>query len=184
MKTTRFSFTMFFLLGLLSPMASFSDEPTNTLEWRYDDLTSAADLIVVGTLQSTDHGQYSLYRGELLRERFSRDSIDVVVSRFNVAATLKGHANGKRVDVVHVLLKENVINLSGIRLADFATTKKLPVFVVVEIDGNTSSASNPSGFRTITPEYLLFLKRRDDGRYELVSGDTNGRASVRTLNLD
>lgn len=134
--------------------------------------------------EASESGQYQLYRGDLLQERFSKESLDVVLSRFNVATTLKGAIKRKMIELVHVFPKDRLVILSGIRFTRFATTRRIPAFVVVEIDGDAIAASKPTGFRTIKPEYLLFLKIRDDGRYELVSGDEKGQASVRTLNLE
>ena len=179
-----------FLLMLTCPTLSSPKEPdivdlgSARPAWGYDELTAAADLVVVATLQSSESGQYQLYRGDLLQERFSKETLDVVLSKFNVAATLKGTIEQKIIDLVHIFPKDRFVNLSEIRFTRFATTRKIPVLVIVEIDGDAIAASEPTGFRTIKPEYLLFLKLRDDGRYELVSGDSNGQASVRTVNLE
>ena len=150
-------------------------------EWGYRRLTETADTVVVATLESSKEGPYDLYQGEMLK-RYGKNTMKVLVSRFDVAGTIKGKDNGSGLEVVHAVFKAELVNQKVFPVA-FSKTKTLPAGMVqVEMDGRVTGYSAPSGIYTITPEYLLFLKTRQDGRYELV--DETGEQSVKILNLE
>jgi hypothetical protein len=173
---------------LISPQAAPCQSRTETEnaisvdQWSYARLTSVADLVAIGTLQAQRSGAYDLYRGDFV---ISKETLDVCVSTFDIAATLKGNCGGKTVEVVHVARRNiPMVDRSGMRFAEFSKSLKIPDLTKVMIGGEVIGFGDSIGSRTIRPEYLLFLKLRNDGRYELVPGDVNSQSSVRILNLE
>lgn len=164
--------------GAAKEGSRFDNWPARNLTYR--ELTERADLVAIATLQTIEKGRRDLYRGDL-----QNDSIDVCVATLDVAAVLKGTCKRASIAVVHPVHKDDGLadfSLSG--SYGFAASKTRPVFTIIDAPGQPPTFGGLLRTQAIKPEYLVFLKQRDDGRYELVSWGVKGRWSVRYLNLD
>ncbi len=159
-------------------------------DWTYQELEKAADVIVIATFQSSRPERADLYQDD----QVDPNSVDVVVSTFKIAAALKGIPKQDSIDVVHFQRRKHppanlaegylgVIDFSGLNPPEFEKSMLLPSVFAVATDGKVTSFTGPISTYTIVPEYMLFLKARDDGKYELVSGGRHGQSSVRILNV-
>jgi hypothetical protein len=81
---------------------------------------------------------------------------------------LKGTHKGDQLEVFHYRMKEGAHVANGPLLPTFHTQKML-----IWHNGGATSIT--------VPTYLLFLKRRKDGRYECVSGQFDSLLSVKQL---
>ena len=150
--------------------------------WGYKKLAEAAEVIVVATLhESTDQPRADYRGGELAQ--YPPDAFVSVDSRFIVVGVLKGRGVQDQLSVAHLQWPPGVAVLSGIRLPKFHKQIRIPRLVGIEIDGQVPQLSGGSTAITqlVTPEYLLFLRPRDDGLYELASGQKYGADSVRMV---
>src|SRR5262249_36292381 len=113
--------------------------------WSYEKLLRSADLVVVArTLTVVDAGN------QIDEKPPDRDFVGVLTS-FDVSATLKGRVTDKKIVLFHYRLKDGVVEHNGPLLASFHAQK-------MRIDtGVTVRLLDP-------PEYMLFLKKRADGR--------------------
>lgn len=136
--------------------------------WSYSELEKAADVVMIATLRSQKSGAVA-----------SGGSV-IVTSTVDIAAVLKGSLKEETCEVVHLRRADGVLDLSNKRYPRIEKTLRVPEYATVVVDGK-ESFSNSIGTREITPEYLIFLKRRSDGRFTLVSGDDDGASSVRML---
>lgn len=133
-------------------------------DWDMERLATEADVIAIGTLTScTD-----LTRTDSPRS----DPLVRVASKFHVEAVLKGQHTGSLtiIHFRHVTPEELPAGeLTGIfngpRLLVFDTDLKEDVSEPQE----QRTAERPSS----QARYLLFLKRREDGKYEPVSGQAD-----------
>ena len=91
-----------------------------------------------------------------------------VNTTFHVAAVLKGKVEGDKFRVFHYRLKPGVLTEDGPLLVSFRQHG---------ININTREAEVALG----RPDYLLFLRKRKDGRYEPVSGQVDPVLSVREM---
>lgn len=141
--------------------------------WPYERLNKEADLIVIGTAVVTKDTSDSF-----IDERWPLEFIGVNTT-FEVMQILKGKTNEKKIDVLHfkfgkVHNKANVQKGKIIEIIDgpsFVSFRTTPTRI--EIDGFLLTNHKF--------EYLLFLKKRKDGRYEPVSGHIDPSMSIREL---
>lgn len=113
------------------------------------ELEHSSDLIVIGRfVESRDSG-------ERLPEAFGNGEIDGVTTTFAVDLVLKGGTHDQRIRVLHYRWGEHSVRRrnSASTLIDFAAGGRLR-------------------------GYLLFLRKRDDGRYEPASGQTDAELSI------
>jgi hypothetical protein len=132
--------------------------------WPYARLFKEADLIVIATAERTSDtkDRPKTRRWELVRQ----------VTVFSVHRTLKGKVEGPTVRVLHFRLPRGKLAEDGPLLVSFRTKSRVIKRVV---DGAREEVQLSKG------EYLLFLKARNDGRYEPVSGQIDPVLSVREL---
>jgi hypothetical protein len=131
--------------------------------WPYEKLFKEADLVVIASATcSADSGGIVKLGG------WSVDFVGVKTT-FIVKHTLKGEADGQTLKVRHFRLKEGVLVENGPLLVRFRTERGLSI--------------RAKGFKGSVPkpDYLLFLKRNKDGRYEPVSGRIDPRLSVKEI---
>lgn len=175
----RASILLMACVGVVSLGGTSPDGGAAEGRWSYRDLAAAADVTAIATLESSRVGSRDLYHGDLVPAY----DLDVLVSTFDVASTLRGSENRNSIEVVH--LRRNMkgvgFDTSDLHLVMFEKEIEVPDFITVHLpEGKSYSAS---GVRKIKPEYLLFLKSRKDGRYELASEDQNGISAVRIINI-
>jgi hypothetical protein len=132
--------------------------------WTYDKLFKEADLVViavaVGTEQADDTPPEHSWPRELVAQN----------TTLKVRGTLKGKAEGEQIKVLHFKFGEvkkgfeGRSTYDGPRLVEFRT----PLTVGTGKEKRVVPAS----------EYLLFLKKMKDGRYEPVSGHIDPSDSI------
>jgi hypothetical protein len=125
--------------------------------WRYEDLLKEADLVVIAKAVGTADTE------DALKSDFAVEFVGMDTS-FEVQGTLKGNAPGKLV-VLHYRIKNGGSPPNGPMLVTF----------------RTNAEAGKGGALSLPPEYLLFLKRRTDGRYEAVTGQIDPVLSVRSV---
>jgi hypothetical protein len=130
--------------------------------WSYERLLKEADVVVVGAAISSKDS----------KEAFKNKTWDVdflgVDTTFAVAAVLKGKVEGDKLTLLHYRLKH------GIRVDDGPL---LVAFRMKGIQVNLKEGKLQLG----RPAYLLFLKKRADGRFEAVSGQIDPALAVREV---
>jgi hypothetical protein len=154
-------------------LASPTAAPGRLIErWDYPRLFKEAELVVIaeprGSAPTKDEYGDKSWPLEVIGQE----------TTFKVAHTLKGEAGADPVKVLHFKFgapkkgaKESPIIKNG------------PGFVVFRTTDMTVDTADRARDRFILPrpQYLLFLKKRDDGRYEPVSGQTDPNLSVREV---
>jgi hypothetical protein len=133
--------------------------------WSYDRLFCEADIVVIAsaqaTVQSDDPTPDGAWKTSLVGQR----------ATFAVIAKLKGKDDAGTVTVRHFRPKDGVLTQDGPMLVSFRT------------DGPRSEGGTRVKYvvKLSTPQYLLFLKRSQDGPYEPVSGQTDSALSVKEI---
>jgi hypothetical protein len=141
-------------------------------KWSYDQLLKEADLVVVAVAVRTEQAEDTPPTHRWPLEFVAQNST------FKVRGTLKGKAEGDQIQVLHFKfggpkkgidpkLPEAGMIIDGPRLVAFRTE---PVTIRAGKDTHV-----------LPPEYLLFLKRLKDGRYEPVTGQIDPALSVRQV---
>src|SRR5262245_42208809 len=150
-----------------------SPSPARVLEnWPYERLFKEADLVVIATAVST----------ESCADRFTDHTWPCefagLTTKFEVKSAVKGQPDGKEIKVLHFRFGESKKEYAN-RPGPFPIIDG-PLFVAfrtksikVTVDGGK--------WVVPSPEYMLFLKRLKDGRYEPVSGKVDPQLSVREL---
>jgi hypothetical protein len=132
--------------------------------WPYDKLFQRADLVVIATAVSTVDAPANI------KDQAPEDHLKGVCTTFRVAHVVKGAHRGKELTVFHyrLALKEGQGIVNGPSLVRFHSGRL--------------NLSYPGGFASLPPpEYLLFLKKRPDGRFECVSGQYDPDQSVKQI---
>lgn len=133
--------------------------------WSYDRLFKEADVIVIasaqGTVASDDKPSADRWTESLTGQR----------TTFSVINTLKGDAGDGPFTVVHFKLKDGVASQNG------------PLLVAFRTKGPRIEGGGTSKYVAIlnTPQYLLFLKKSDGGRFEPISGQIDPALSVKEI---
>ncbi len=138
-----------------------SPSKTETDAWTYSKLFETADRIVIARAKKTVEESGFPEKPYLVG----------VVTTFEVLHTLKGEGKEGTLLVRHLgYVRDEKIRVpdNGPLLVRFLT-KRLPV----RYPGGAASLD--------TPQYLLFLRKQDGGRYECVSGQLNPTASIKQL---
>lgn len=157
-----------------------------TEKWTLAELSKQADTIVIARqISSTefpfDAGKFPLQSNDEDFRRYTRSSVIGVMSKLSVLAVLRGEVKGDELEIVHLKHGPNVVNLSDIRFAEFENEVVVPQTVSLVLKGQPRSVSSTPIQQTVIPIYLLFLTRRDDGRFEAASGQLHSAYSVRTV---
>ena len=161
---------------LIANLNAMDDEKT----WPYKKLSDRADVVVIGTFEKRVVIEHDLSNETEFSNR-STTNLTTLVSTFTLNAVIKGDIKNKSIDVIHLQWERPIIDLGDWSLYEFRVKQNVPSYATVTEDGEATGFSNAT-VRTINPEYLLFLKSRDDGRFEPVSGHRYAGCSVRVLN--
>jgi hypothetical protein len=130
--------------------------------WPYDRLFKQADLVVIAEATgSVDANEVS---------KLGSRSVNFVGvnTTFTVHATLKGKLDKKGLTFFHYRLPNGEEIING------------PLFVTFRLKGLAISGRDFK-MGVNKPHYLLFLKKRKDGRFEAVSGQVDPSLSVREM---
>jgi len=131
--------------------------------WPYERLFKEADLIVIASAEETTTTED---RASGVRLK------DVLIGQnttFKVISVLKGKTGDGPLTILHFKVKDGIQNMNG--LVAFRTKP------VVVSGGKRLTYEASLG----TPQYLLFLKVSEKGRFEPLSGQTDPRLSVREI---
>ncbi|MFO0943872.1 MAG: hypothetical protein U0930_24310 [Pirellulales bacterium] len=164
------------VLSLIDAINKETERP----KWAIDRLQRESDAIFACKMISQRRVDYD----PTIAGDFASTSVDCYVTRFSVLSTFKGNA-ATEIDVVTIKYSPKVGFAS--RTHDFArfdTRLKLPVLVQTWINDTVDGylANDPIETTTVEPEYLLFLRQRDDKCFEPISGQRYSGLSVRILN--
>lgn len=132
--------------------------------WPYDRLEHEADVIVVGTAEKSEDS------GEVVHVQLMQADFIGVNTTFKVTGVIDGR------------LRESELVLYTLRLPEDKILNQAPMTVKFQTRTSVPGLSTRVSRQSV-PEYLLFLKKRKDGRYEPVSGPLDALHSVRELQL-
>ena len=182
--TVRMNFRVF-VTAIAASFSLSSISSARKIEiWPYEELLKEADLVVIARAVSnlaTDDKWNS--------DVFDSDRFTAVETTFELATVLKGKSVNS-FKVLHFQHRNPSRPFEdGPRLVSFLVQ---PFSVGIRPVGiRRSGETKKEGPKTLeptkrkslmpAPEYLLFLKRRNDGRFEAVSGQVDPNSSVRTL---
>jgi hypothetical protein len=132
--------------------------------WSYERLFKESDLVVIAqpvqSEDSPDRTKDDLWKIEFIG----------INTKFDALHVLKGKCKSAKLTVLH--FRANVLIENG---PGFVTFRTKDLRYTLQ-DRTIVEAAGPS-------RYLLFLKKRDDGRYEPVSGRTDPILSVEELRM-
>ena len=141
-------------------------------KWTYDQLLQKADLVVIATAVRTEHADDKPPDHSWPRELVAQNTT------FKVRGALKGKADaGAAIKVLHFKFGDfkKGVDPGALELAPLGT----PRLVAFRTEPVTVRAGKET--HVLPPEYLLFLKHREDGRYEPVTGQIDPDRSVRQV---
>jgi hypothetical protein len=135
--------------------------------WPYDRLFKEADLVVIAVAEDTKD----------TKDRFTAEGWKLELvgqeTTFIVRSTLKGKmAREQKLKVLHFRLQKGQLVSNGPLLVIFRSKP-------LTLNGTINRRVFKAG--VAQPDYMLFLRARPDGRYELVSGQFDPALSVREL---
>ena len=141
--------------------------------WSYTELTVAADVVVIAKpLSNTETSDlFGDTRGYI-----------GVNTEFQVNDVIKGNVGAERFIVLHFRHAPNIPSADGMMTIFFRLEG-----LIISGDSFILKEGQPITFvgkgttQTPPPEYLLFLKKRIDGRYEPVTGQMDSMLSVREV---
>jgi hypothetical protein len=148
-------------------------------KWSYSELAANSDLIVIATLKSQSDVQWK----DEIGGSFDSETTTIVANRLQVLSVLKGHAGGE-IELLTIKWKAMVAVFVNHDFAKLCDRVVLPGLVRVIKEGQTVAYadSNPNTMHSVVPEYLLYLRKVNEGQYVPVTGQRFSGMSVRTLN--
>jgi hypothetical protein len=159
MRSTSFivcCFAIMLAAVLAAPALARQVEP-----WPYDKLFIKADYVVIVKAQSTEDA------GKAVTDKPPFEDCIGVITTFKIQHVIKGDIKGDKCSVFHYR-QDETRGANGPQLVQFHSKE-----VRIEYGGWSTTLSSP--------EYMLFLKKRDDGRFECVSGQIDPILSVRQI---
>jgi len=132
-------------------------------DWKFERLFKEADLVVLAeALEYKDVDDQPV--DNLLKKNCQAQN-----TSFAIARVIQGAVTADKITLLHFRLIEGVDGIdNGPLLVTFRTES-----AEFLIEGTTTQLGKPT--------YLLFLKKRKDGRYEPVSGQVDSKLSVREM---
>lgn len=140
-------------------------------EWPHDRLITEADLVVVAAAVKSEPTT-DKWEGDYAYE------LDGINTRFHVRAVLKGEAPKDGLTVLHY--RQGRLKPGKTEKDQWYAAKSGPDLVTFPTEP-TRAGAGVSEVAVPAPEYLLYLKKRADGRYEPVSGQFDPDLSVREM---
>lgn len=166
MKTIK---VLLSICTLLMPMTCLQARAIRP--WSYAELTAAADVVVIGKPLSNNDAN-DVFQDE-------PGGYIGVNTEFHVEDTIKGTVAAEKLTVLHFKHNPSVGYSDGMLIVNF-------ILKEITMDARFQGLGKvPTPLATRIeippPEYLLFLKRISNGRYEPVTGQMNARLSVREV---
>ena len=173
MKNLKPIFAWAVICSLLIPSIAFSRQVE---DWPYERLFKESDLVVIAHVQG-----WGVTKKEWNEKFFDKGRFEGVMTIFGAAFTLKGDPP-LCIWLDHFRYKEGVVRYNdGPDLVAFLK-EPLQIEVKQNVKKKGKLQQQSKELRKISqPEYLLFLKKHKDGKYEPVSGQLDASFSVRTL---
>ena len=137
--------------------------------WSYAQLREASDLVVLAKPVSN-----TATKDIFNKEESEYQGID---TEFEVIDIVKGAIVAKIFKVLHFALKPGGGDADGMSVVSFRL-KPLTLDVLTKPEQSEHRAGTRALIQLTAPEYLLFLKKRSDGRYEPVTGQMDASISV------
>lgn len=131
-------------------------------DWPYERLLKDADVVVIAEAMAAED------TGETTQDNPWKVDFVGVSTKFAVKTVLKGKVEGDTLTVLHYRIKPDVLVRNGPLLVSFRLKG-------IEVRTKTSKMNLGK------PHYLLFLKKRKDGRFEPLSGQIDPVLSVREM---
>lgn len=131
-------------------------------DWPYERLLKEADVVVIARPMSTKA------TGKVSTANPWEANFVEVETAFEVESALKGKVEGNKLTLLHYRLEPGAQIVNGPLLVKFRTRG-------LRLD--TPKAKAQLG----QPSYLLYLKKRADGRFEPLSGQVDPELSVREM---
>ena len=151
------------IIPLVSALCSSLCIARGVESWPYDKLFKSADVVVIAKVISVTVAD------DDVAEKKPRAYFKGVLTTFEVKYVMKGDHKDKRIEVFHYGFKENEkIPDNGPMLVSFHKES-------MEIHYKEGAAILGE------PQYMIFLKKRKDGRYECVSGQFDPLLSVKQI---
>jgi hypothetical protein len=132
-------------------------------DWPFDKLFKHSDVVVIATFQSSKRC------GKDIKDKPPADYLDGVITTLDIKHVVKGDHKGKQIEVFHYRLddsKDRPLIINGPLLASFHKSSS-----DLKVGKSASVALGP-------PVYMIFLKKRTDGKYECISGQFDSELSV------
>jgi hypothetical protein len=155
------------VLLVVAPVANARRLP----DWPHDKLLKDADLVVVAAADKSEPTA-DKYEGDNAYE------LDGVNTRFTVRVALKGEAPKDGLTVLHYRMGR--LKPGKTEDDQWYAAKIGPNLVTFRADPLRLHVGG-SAVGVPAPEYLLYLKKRADGRYEPVSGQYDPNLSAREI---
>jgi len=147
-------------------------------DWSYEEMIAASDLVVIADPQSTTPTSDMLET-----EGRSSKNYQGLDTRFRIAATFKGEHPQKDFTVLHFRYAPLVSEMNGAQFVDFRL-HDLSFSGTLKRSDETDKTPGKfvsGSFGLAKPSYMLFLKKRPDGRYEPVAGQYDAEFSCREV---
>ena len=142
-------------------------------EWSYERLFSEADLIVIARV-----GRSKDTRDQFPEAAWGTDAFIGVNTSFTILQTLKNDIEGEKFTLLHFRAARLLSN--GPLLLKFQTSPRR-ITGVERLDESGEKPISSVNIVEPPPNYLLFLRKRDDGRFEALSGQVDAALAVREI---
>ena len=168
MKNTINIFALALIVIAIAGSTSWARRIEN---WSYDRLLKEADLVVIAAAVSSEE-----CKDQWSEPLFEKDRFQGIETTFKVWSALKGTAPDSTLKLLHFQYKARESNI-------FNDGPSLVSFIIKPLSLSISLRPEeiPHKVESSPPQYLLFLKKREDGRYEAASGQTDPSFSVRAM---
>tara|TARA_A100001037_G_scaffold237582_1_gene216781 strand:- start:422 stop:976 length:555 start_codon:yes stop_codon:yes gene_type:complete len=168
-------FFTFALIALFLGSRAFARKVEN---WPCERLLKESDLVMIGSIQG-----WRTAKAEWPEKIFDKARFKGEKTAFHPRSVLKGEPAFPCIWVLHFSYKKGALPYEdGPGLVTFL---KKPVIIEVKSKEEGKSKElqlKRTGNSLVSPpEYLLFLKQREDGNYEPVSGQLDAALSIRAL---
>jgi hypothetical protein len=147
-------------------------------DWSYERLFKEADLVMIGSVEG-----WGSTKAQWSEKIFDKARFEATKTAFTPLSVIKGEPAFVCTWLLHFSYKKGAAPYNdGPSLVSFL---KKPVIIKVKSkeEGEANELKPKRAGKSVVspPEYLLFLKMRQDGFYEPVSGQLDAAFSVRAL---
>lgn len=152
--------------------------PTNATgrlldDWPYEKLFKEADLVVIAAALKTEVTKDKPPKHDWPYEMVGQNT------SFKVLHVLKGKTANKQIQILHFKFGELKKDANPNNFED-RVIQDGPIFVTFRTEPVSISVNGKKTI-AVAPQYLLFLRKMKDGRYELVSGQIDPALAVREM---